>query len=548
MSSGDLNRANSYPRVRVRFAPSPTGFLHVGGARTALFNYLFARSQAGDFILRIEDTDLDRNSQESLWMLLEDLLWLGLRWDEGPDPWRPGQNQGPVGPYFQSQRLEIYHQWAQWLLERSLAYYCFLTDAEIEAQKQEKLARGLPPHVESPYAQWSLEQAQEWLRHGKPAAIRFRTPREPKTYRLNDLIRGPVEFPSQMVGDFVIIRSDGTPVYNFCNVIDDHLMGVTHVLRAEEHLPNTLRQLMLYEALGWTPPQFGHLSLILDENRKKLSKRRGATSCFEFRLEGYLPQALNNFVALLGWSHPDGLEILTFSELEKAFSLGRVNPAPAQFDPQKLRWTNRQHLKMLSRSEFESAFKGYLEFLRQVFQVDDRLIPSRLQLWGQLSGSHPESQAWTFEQGMKILNELKAAHSVAPWWDLVFHIKESVDTLWDVVVASAFWCESGWKIHEPDWDAVTAWSSTRDLWELMRSQFLSGGDDEFVSESVFESWQNQWQQQLNLKGAKLFMPIRLVLTGRAQGLETKKAAAALPVGRIKKRLQHVFDRLEFRRG
>ncbi|MES3037182.1 MAG: glutamate--tRNA ligase, partial [Bdellovibrionota bacterium] len=278
-------------KVRVRFAPSPTGYLHVGGARTAFYNYLYAKRMGGEFILRIEDTDEARNTDESLRMVLHDLKWLGMNWDEGPDEKTLG-DKGSYGPYKQSHRKEIYQQVAQEIIKSGKAYYCFMTDAETEAQRAAATAAGTHAHVVSPYQDMPLEEALKKKAAGERAVVRFKTKNLKKDYQLNDLVRGEITFPSDMVGDFVLLRSDGMPVYNFCCVVDDHMMKISHVLRAEEHLNNTLRQMMIYESMGWALPQFGHLSVVLDEDRQKMSKRRGATSCFQFMEEGYLPEAL----------------------------------------------------------------------------------------------------------------------------------------------------------------------------------------------------------------------------------------------------------------
>ena len=321
--------------VRVRFAPSPTGNLHVGGARTALFNYLFAQKYKGKFILRIEDTDQERNQEIFLKEQLEALNWLGLAWDEGPCLSsllkNKNKDKGGLGPYRQSQRRPIYQKYADSLLEKGMAYYCFLTDEEIKQMKEQAQKSNKAFRVESFYRDWTLKQALEKKQGGSPAVIRFKVPPEKKEYAIQDGVRGKVSFPSDMVGDFVLLRSNGLPVYNFCCTVDDALMKITHVFRAEEHLANTLRQLMVYEALGFSPPQYFHLSLILSEDKKKLSKRSGALSCLEYKKEGYLPSALNNFFALLGWSSEDGKEIFNSQELIQAFSEKRLNPAGGCF-------------------------------------------------------------------------------------------------------------------------------------------------------------------------------------------------------------------------
>ena len=284
-----MTAPDSLKKVRVRFAPSPTGYLHVGGARTALYNFLFAKHSGGDFILRVEDTDLERSTEESMKMQIADLKWLDIPWSEGPNP-ETFADMGPMGPYRQSRRKEIYMEHAQKLISEGRAYYDFRTDAELDALKAASLAADPSKQyqVEAPASLVSPIDARKRIAGGENAAIRFRT-REKRDYVLHDLVRGDVTFPSDMVGDFVCIRSNGMPVYNFCCVIDDALMKMTHIFRAEEHLPNTLRQMMLYEAFGYELPQFGHLSFILGPDKQKLSKRHGSTSCNDYRLKGYLP-------------------------------------------------------------------------------------------------------------------------------------------------------------------------------------------------------------------------------------------------------------------
>jgi nondiscriminating glutamyl-tRNA synthetase len=318
--------------VRTRFAPSPTGYLHVGGARTALYNYLYAKKTGGKFVLRIEDTDQERSTDEALKMQVEDLKWLGLWWQEGPGHKDIASEIGDVGPYRQSARKPIYQKYAQQLLQSGKAFYCFCSDADLETKKKAAMAAGLPPHYDGTCRNIGLETAQKRLAAGESACVRFNVG-QPKDYVLKDLIRGDVTFPSTMVGDFVILRTGGMPVYNFCCVIDDALMGITHVLRAEEHLSNTLRQMMLYESFGFGLPKFGHLSIILGPDRQKLSKRHGATSCNEYMKAGYLPEALKNFISLLGWSSPDGKEIMTEDEMIQQFSLDRFTPSAALIEP-----------------------------------------------------------------------------------------------------------------------------------------------------------------------------------------------------------------------
>lgn len=345
--------------MKTRFAPSPTGTLHIGGARTALYNYLLAKKQGGPFVLRIEDTDAERNTQESLHNLLEELTWLGLTWDEGPKTHNPTQYHGDCGPYCQSQRHAIYHEHAEKLLAKGQAYYCFADEETIE-QQREASADKYRFQFQSPWQSLPLAEARKKLANGEPAVVRYRNTHHDDIFRFDDLVRGPIELPGNMVGDFVLLRRDGSPVYNFCCAVDDATMAITHILRGEEHLPNTLRQLMIYEALDLPKPAFGHLSLILDQDQKKLSKRSGASSISDFRELGYTPEGLLNYLALLGWSDPEHREILSLDDMVASFSTERLNPAAPMYDMDKMRWVNSQHLRKYSTSRLADAITPFI--------------------------------------------------------------------------------------------------------------------------------------------------------------------------------------------
>lgn len=280
--------------VRVRFAPSPTGYLHIGGARTALFNWLFARKMGGKLILRIEDTDIERLKEDSVSQILTSLKWLGINWDEGPEV------GGEYGPYYQSERFDIYKKYAQQLLDEGKAYYCFCTTEDLAAQREKQRAAKQPFRYARTCRDIPAEEAKARIAAGEPYSIRIKIPAE-GSITVHDLIHGEVTFNMDQFDDFVIVKSNGIPTYNFAVCVDDHLMGMTHVLRAEEHLSNTPKQLLVYEALGWEPPKFGHMPMILAMDRSKLSKRHGATSVEEFRSQGYLPEAIINYLTLLGW-------------------------------------------------------------------------------------------------------------------------------------------------------------------------------------------------------------------------------------------------------
>ncbi|NLA58699.1 MAG: glutamate--tRNA ligase [Firmicutes bacterium] len=334
----------STANVRTRFAPSPTGFLHVGGARTALFNWLYARHYGGTFVLRIEDTDLERSTEESVNAILEGLKWLGLTWDEGPGC------GGDYGPYFQSERLDIYRQYVQQLLDEDKAYLCYCTPEELKARREEALAQGRDPKYDRRCAELTTAERKALEAEGRQPVVRFRS-NDVGTTVVNDLIRGRIVFENEMLDDFVIQKSDGMPTYNFAVVIDDHLMKITHVIRGDDHISNTPRQIQVYQALGFPVPEFAHLPMILGNDKTRLSKRHGATSVTEYRDQGFLPKAMVNYLALLGWSYSATDTLFTPEELIEKFSLDRVSRNPAVFDMKKLEWMNGVYLRELSPEE-----------------------------------------------------------------------------------------------------------------------------------------------------------------------------------------------------
>ncbi|MBE3579800.1 glutamyl-tRNA synthetase [Caldanaerobacter subterraneus subsp. tengcongensis MB4] len=332
--------------VRVRFAPSPTGSLHIGGARTALFNWLFARHHGGKFILRVDDTDLERSTEESMRGILEGLQWLGIDWDEGP--------------IYQSQRLDEYRKFANKLLEEGKAYYCFCTKEELEEMRKQAEREGRPFMYTGKCRNLTKEQIENYLKEGKKPVIRLKTPREGKTV-VHDIIRGDVEFDNSTIDDFIIMKSDGMPTYNFATVVDDYQMGITHIIRAEEHLSNTPKQILIYEALGVPLPQFAHVSMVLAPDRTKLSKRHGATSVQEFRDQGYLPEAIVNYITLLGWAPLDGEEIFDVRKSIREFSLERVSKNPAVYDVQKLTWINGHYIRSYDLDKLTQAIIPFLQ-------------------------------------------------------------------------------------------------------------------------------------------------------------------------------------------
>jgi glutamyl-tRNA synthetase len=324
--------------VRTRFAPSPTGFLHIGGARTALFNYLFTRHHGGEFILRVEDTDRERSTAASTDAIFESLRWLGLDWDEGP--------------FFQSERGALYREHAERLLAKGKAYRCICTAEDLDAQRQAAQATGRKPM----YDRRCRERRD--LPAGAPFTVRFKAPLDGQTI-VDDALRGTVVFDNAEMDDLIIVRSDGSPVYNFCVVVDDALMRITHNIRGDDHLANTPKQVLIYQAFGYPTPQFAHVPLILGLDRARLSKRHGATSVLAYRDDGYLPAALNNYLVRLGWSHGDQ-EIFTHAELIEKFSLEHVGSSAGVFNPEKLEWVNAQHLKAVAPAELATLVKPFI--------------------------------------------------------------------------------------------------------------------------------------------------------------------------------------------
>lgn len=348
--------------VRVRFAPSPTGYLHIGGARTALFNWLFAHKMGGKLILRIEDTDTERLKEDSVSQILTSLKWLGINWDEGPEV------GGDCGPYYQSERLDIYKKYAEQLLAEGKAYYCFCTPADLEAQREKQRAAKQPFRYARTCRDLSKEEVEQRIAAGESYSIRVKIPLE-GTITVHDLIHGDVTFNMDQFDDFVIVKSNGMPTYNFAVVVDDHLMGMTHVLRAEEHLSNTPKQLLIYEALGWEPPKFGHMPMILAPDRSKLSKRHGATSVEEFRSQGYLAEAIVNYLTLLGWGPGDERELFTLNETVDLFELEQMSKKAAIYDTKKLTWMNGQYLSELPLEKILPEAKAF--FIKDGLVTED---------------------------------------------------------------------------------------------------------------------------------------------------------------------------------
>ena len=477
--------------IRVRFAPSPTGLLHVGNARTALFNFLFARQNGGAFILRLEDTDRERSRAEAEKTILEDLRWLGLEWDEGPD--LPGSR----GPYRQSERSEIYRRYAEELLKKGFAYRCYCTPEELEEKRKRSLAKGIPPMYDGRCRHLKPEEEQTLIQSGRSPSLRFRV--DARSVEFEDLVRGRMSFDGRKMGDFVILRSEGMAPYNFAVVIDDALMELTHVIRGEDHLANTARQLLLYRALDFAPPCFAHLSMILGPDRSPLSKRHGATAVSHFREAGYLPVGLVNYLALLGWSPEDGNEIFSMEELIRKFSLERLSRSPAVFDREKLNWVNRAHLKQIPG---EKALDLALPLLRN----------SGVKLEG-------VSKTW-----------LQAAVE-AVWGEM--------DTLDGLGERLRFLFDEGWSLGADAENLLTQEESLkviRGLQEELRSV-------EEVTKENYRAILSSLAKRVKASGRALYMPLRAGLTGETHGPELEKVFVLLGKEKIMKRLNSVLQRI-----
>jgi len=469
--------------MRLRFAPSPTGQLHVGNARTALFNWLLAHGKDGTFILRIEDTDVERSTRESEVSILEDLRWLGLDWDEGP------YVGGPHGPYRQSERLHLYASYANELIAGDHAYYCFCSPQQLDAERREMLASGRPPKYSGTCRAMPKEESARRIEAGERPVIRFRVP-EGVDVTFDDLVRGDVTFSSEVIGDPVIVRSDGRPAYNFAVVVDDALMEITHVIRGEDHISNTPRQILIYQALGFAPPSFAHLSLVMGPDHTPLSKRHGATSVAEFRERGYLPEALVNYLALIGWSPGENVELLPIDELARRFNVEDVGHSAGVFDPEKLAWMNRHYMKAASLSRLASECARY--FVRSGF------IHQRT----------PEAMEY-----------LASLLSMAVG---------SVDRLEEVPdrVHFVFAYDANAALDRPEIAGVLHEAGARQVIDALASEITGL----LLDRESFRTTANRVKERTGQKGKALFHPIRAALTGEAGGPELDLAVPAIDRG------------------
>ncbi|UKS65456.1 glutamate--tRNA ligase [Rossellomorea marisflavi] len=477
--------------VRVRYAPSPTGHLHIGNARTALFNYLYARSVGGKFIIRIEDTDKKRNIEGGEESQLKYLQWLGIDWDESVD------KEGEYGPYRQSERNHIYEQYLNELLESGKAYKCYCTEEELEAEREAQSASGQMPRYSGKCRNLTAEEQEKLAAEGRQPSIRFRVP-EGRVFSFNDIVKDEVSFESDGIGDFVIAKKDGTPTYNFAVAVDDYLMKISHVLRGEDHISNTPKQLMVFDALGWQPPVFGHMTLIVNESRKKLSKRDESIIQFieQYEALGYLPEALFNFIALLGWSPKGEDELFSREEFIKIFDPERLSTSSALFDNQKLTWMNNQYMKALDLDQV-------------VALAEPHLIKA-----GKISGNPTaEEHEWVRRVVGLYQEQMSFGAEIVELSEMFF--KDDLE-------------------YDAEAKAVL---DEEEVPEVLRA-FLEEIEalENYEAAEIKKSIKNV-QKSTGHKGKKLFMPIRVAVTGQTHGPELPNAIELLGKDKVKLRLQ-----------
>ncbi len=452
-------------KVRVRFAPSPTGFVHIGSLRTALYNYLFARKNNGVCILRIEDTDQNRFVEGAIENLFETMEWAGIEFDESI------HNEGAKGPYQQSKRLAIYKKYAEELIDKDKAYPCFATPAELEQIREEQLAKGLDPKYDGRYREYSKSKARERMKNEK-YAIRMKVPTQGETI-INDIIRGQVHFQHENLEDQVILKSDGYPTYHLANIVDDHLMGITHVIRGEEWLPSTPKHILLYNFFGWQLPKFAHLPLLLNADRSKLSKRQGDVAVEDYRKKGYLPEALINFVALLGWNPAeDDREIFSMDELIEAFSLDKVNKAGAIFDVTKLNWMNGQYIRSISEEKSVEYFTPYLK-----------------------------------EAGVDVSDAAKTSK-------IIQALKKRVEKADEVAEIVEIFTKNSFEIKDEQALEILSPDTAK---QVLLSLFDKVSKMDTLNSDLFPLVMKEIQNETAIKGPLLWKPVRVALTGEVSG-------------------------------
>jgi len=462
--SGD-NLKEKVDHVRTRFAPSPTGHLHIGNARTAIMNWIFTRHYKGSFILRIEDTDRDRSTEISEQAILEDLKWLNLPWDEGPD------SGGKYGPYRQSERMDIYRDYLKKLGETGLIYPCYCLAEELEARRKTMLERGEQPVYDGRCQTLTQSQVLQFENEGRKPVFRFHVANHPIIFQ--DLVKGEVSFHGENIGDFVVARSNGMPMYNFACVVDDWLMKISHVIRGDDHVSNTPRQILLYQGFNWSPPHFAHIPMILGKDRIRLSKRHGATSVAQYRELGYLSDALVNFLSLLSWSSESGEEILSRQRLIREFELERVSKSPSIFDVEKLNWMNGLYIRNMNMIHLSSLAKPF--FQKAGYPTDDKQIHAILSL---------------MQDKLEILSQIEKKAKLFFQDEVVFENEEVVRQIESEDARKVFQCFL---------------AETESLFEWDQEQFKE------IMKKI--------QKKAEVKGKTLWMSVRAALTGQLHGPE-----------------------------
>ena len=480
-------------KVRVRYAPSPTGLLHIGGARSALYNYLFAKHLGGDFIVRIEDTDIERNVANGEASQLEGLEWLGIIADESPVKSNP-----LYAPYRQMEKLDIYQKYAQELLDKGYAYECYCTQEELEEEREAQLARGIAaPKYQRRCLHASKEQIEAWKKEGRKPTIRIKL-QDHHEIKFNDLVRGEVSFNNDDIGDWVIMKSNGIPTYNFAVVVDDHLMGMTHILRGEEHLSNTPKQIQIFEYLGWEVPTYGHMTLIVNESGKKLSKRDPSIIQFiqQYKEMGYLPEAIFNFILLLGWSPVGEKEIYSREEAIADFDPARLSKSPSMFDPNKLRWINNQYMKKLSDEEVFNLCYPFIE-----------------KEYGNVSKE-------------------KASKVIASFKEQLSYGQEIVE------LARPFFTKVDYSSLGEEELNVLKEESVNNTLKVFLEELTSLNE---VNGDTVKAMLKQTQVRANVKGKMLYMPLRIALTGLMHGPDFTSLIQILGVEEIKERINEYLQ-------
>ena len=477
------------PNVRVRFAPAPTGLLHIGNARTALFNFLFAKRHQGTFVLRIEDTDLERSTDTSMDRIIEDLKWLGITWEEGPD------RDGSVGPYRQTQRLSIYREFADRLYQEGKSYKCFCSEERLEKLRKEQLSKGKMPRYDGRCRSLSEEEIAQIESSGLRPVLRFHVGRG--SILFEDLIHGKMNFDSAGIGDFIIVRSDGMAAYNFACIIDDHLMNISHVIRGEDHLSNTPRQILLYRALSWQPPTFAHHPLILGPDRSPLSKRHGATAVSQFREEGFLPEALQNYLVLLGWSSPSGQETLSLEKMVEEFSIQDISRSAPVYNRKKLEWLNSYYIREKKNGQLSEILIPYLQRAGiRTEQIDHQWLD-------QISG--------VLKENLVLLSQVEEYLGI--FFDEKFFFGDGAKTVLQDT-----------KNRETLYSVLRILEDSPEMTSIDQSSLLS-----------------QLEKKIGRKRKDLYAPLRAAVTGKTKGPELVKTLPLLGKERIIRRLKMALE-------